>query len=82
MPVVSSNNQSTTSATIGGTMGAVILLLMIIVVLCAVVLCMNRTRDVSTTALSNDDAVNYGLYNTIKPMELDIITNKNNVPSD
>ena len=63
-------------------MGAVILLLLIIVVLCAVVLCMYRTRDASTTAPSNDDTVNYGLYTTIKPIELDMITTNNNVPTE
>ena len=79
-PVTSINSHSVTSAIIGGTMGAVILLLMIIVVLCAVVLCVNRTRNASPTdhhSPSYDDTLNYGLSSTIKPIELDVITTYN-----
>ena len=84
--VVSSNSHSATSAIIGGTMGAVILLLLIIVVLCAVVLCVNRTRNASPTdhySPSYDDTLNYGLYSTIKPIELDVITTNRsyNIPT-
>ena len=67
-------------------MGSVILLLTITVVLCAGVLYMNRTRDVSTTdhySSSYDDTLNYGLYSTIKPIELNVITTNRsyNIPT-
>ena len=61
-------------------MGAIILLLTIVIMLCAVVLCMNRTRDASSTAPSH----NNGLNSRSSTIKLDFITTNisYNVPAN